>query len=299
MKSLSTIAVVLAASVASTGCFTTWVGTQAAGKPGAWDEKVREENVPLPGITERLLVSMPLATPSFKLECHSVQNAKDAVYHTAFRYGAGWKKATAIMFLAEAALASVMLLTYDKEKPGTAVVGGLLAVDALGTGVLFFVPRKEVYRRDEKAVTTELRTDCPDGLVVDIGGDQFPVDAAGRIGELGEAAFDAWLEAGQPVAVAPPQAQPQAGPYVPPAYGAPVTQAAPAVATAMAPPAPIAPLLVSFEGKTQEIGLGYSERCLAHHIRHPETPACAATTSTVTTMFEVPVGTFSRIATTN
>jgi len=35
-------------------------------------------------------------------------------------------------------------------------------------------------------VITPLRSDCPDGLVLEIGGDSFPVNAAGRLGELGE-----------------------------------------------------------------------------------------------------------------
>jgi hypothetical protein len=296
MKRLSLISLAAALSVASTGCFTTWAGTRLAGKTGAWDEKVREENVPLPGVSERLVVALPLNAETFRLECHSMQNAKDAVYHTTYRYGSGWKKATGIMFLAEAALGAVLLATSANEKPGNVVLGGFLAADALGTGILFFAPRKEIYSREEKPVTTDIRSDCPDGLVLDIAGEQFPVDAAGRIGDIGNAAFDAWLEEGQP-APAPVPAPAQAGPYVPPAYGAPITQTAPATAAVtQAPSAPAAPLLISFQGKTQELGLGYIDRCVMNHARHPETAPCSSTNTLATAMFEVPVGTFGTVA---
>ncbi|NVB84041.1 MAG: hypothetical protein HOV81_37040 [Kofleriaceae bacterium] len=282
----------------STGCFTTWATTRLAGKSAAWDEKVREETVPLPGISERLVVALPLNAETFRLECHSMQSAKDAVYRTAYRYGSGWKKGTAIMFLLEAAVGTALLATSANEKPGNVAIGAFFAADALGTGVLFFVPRKEIYRRDEKPVTTDIRSDCPDGLVLDIAGEQFPVDAAGRIGEIGNAAFDAWLEAGQP-APAPVPAPAQAGPYVPPAYGAPITQTAPmTAAVAQAPVALPGPLLISFQGKTQELGLGYIDRCVMNHARHPETAPCSSTTNTLATaLFEVPVGTFGTVAT--
>jgi hypothetical protein len=201
------------------------------------------------------------------------------------------------MFLTEAALAAVLLATSANEKPGNVLIGGFLAADALGTGVLFFIPRKEVYSREEKPVTTDIRSDCPDGLVLDIAGEQFPVDAAGRIGDVGNAAFDAWLEEGLP-APAPTPAPAQAGAYVPPAYGAPITQTAPATAAvAQAPVALPAPLLISFQGKTQELGLGYIDRCVMNHARHPETAACTSTNTLATAMFEVPVGTFGTVAT--
>lgn len=228
-----------------------------------------------------------------------IQNAKDAVYHTAYRYGSGWKKATGIMFLAEAAVGAVLLATSANEKPGNVAIGAFLGADALGTGILFLIPRKEVYQRNEKSVTTELRDDCPDGLVLDIAGEPFPVDAAGHIGDIGEAAFDAWLEAGLPPPPAPAPAQTQAGPYVPPAYGAPITQTAPAsaAAVAQAPSAAPGPLLLSFQGKTQELSLGYIDRCTLDHARHPEKQPCSSMSSLVTTMFEVAVGTFGNVAT--
>jgi hypothetical protein len=289
--------------LSSTGCFTSWVTARIAGTPGAWDENVREEKVPLPGISERLVVALPLAADKLRLRCHSLQSAKDAIYHTAFRSGSGWKKATGLMFLAEAAVGAAFLLTYNPEKPGPAVLGGFMAADAVGTGVLFLFPRKEIYRRDEKAVTTELRTDCPEGLVLDIAGEPFPVDAAGRIGDIGEAALDAWLEAGLPTpaapAPAPTPAQPE--PYMPPAYGAPITQTAPtaaaAAATPSAAPGATGPLLLSFQGKTQELVLGYIERCTLNQARHPEAARpCRSTNTLVTTMFEVEVGTFGTVA---
>lgn len=304
MSRRATIATIatIATVTASSGCFTSWAGMRLGGNPGAWDENVREETVPLPGITERLVVALPLRSPTVEIECNSIQNGNDAIYHSAYRYGSGWKKATGIMFLAEAALGAVLLATDANTKPGNVVLGAFLAADGLGTGIIFFVPKKEIYRRDEKAVTTSIRGDCPDGLALDIAGESFPVDAAGHIGEVGDAAFDAWLEESQPAApVASAGQVPQAGPYAPPAYGAPVTQTAPASAAAVAtapPGAAPGPLLVSLDGKSQELGLGFIDRCVLNHVRHPETQPCSSTNTLVTAMFEVPVGTLGRVAST-
>lgn len=73
--------------------------------------------------------------------------------------------------------------------------GGALALDAAATGVLFFLPREEIYRHDDLAVTTAVRTDCPDGLAVAIGATAYPVNAAGRLDELGSAALNEWMRA--------------------------------------------------------------------------------------------------------
>jgi len=238
----------LATALASGGCFTTWVATQATGTQALWDEGVREEAVPLPGIEERLVLKLPAPTtsttttttstspgaqvtpaepPPFALECRVEQQGRDAVYHSAFRYGSRWKKQTAIAFAVEAALGAVALLTASEESPNGYVYGAFLAADALGTAATFFIPRKEVYRVDEKVATTAIRSDCPDGLTLTIGQDTFPVDAAGRIGELGEAALAEWR--------APAPRDPTL-----PAWQA----------------APRAPLLATFDGRTVELRTG-------------------------------------------
>ena len=198
----------------TSGCFSFWGLTQITGTQSAWEQNVREESVPMPGVEESLIVTLPLAieyeplpyhnpqdtTPApaprprpFELACRAQQRGRDTVYRSAFRYGSRWKKLTAISFLAESAIASAILLGGDRDKPKVQLWGGLFAIDAIGTAAIFFIPRKEIYRKDEKPVITQLRSDCPDGLVLEIGGDSFPVNAAGRIGELGDTALDQWM----------------------------------------------------------------------------------------------------------
>jgi hypothetical protein len=209
MRALMTIA--LAAQL--TGCATGWIATQALGTQKTLDEGVREVTVPVAGVQERLAVSMPLAieyaptaattaqpstTPStplpFALTCRTEQRAKDVVYHSAFRYGKRWKWTSGLMALAEGALAALML-SAGTERPGYVVGGGVLALDALVTTGLFFIPRKEIYRHEERTAITPVRSDCPEGMTLAIGADKFPVDAAGKLGEVGDAALDAWMSA--------------------------------------------------------------------------------------------------------
>jgi hypothetical protein len=199
-----------------TGCATSWAITQAAGEPQLLDEDVHEVTVPQPGIDEHVTVSMPLAaeyepaptTPTtaappaprlarpFALSCLTVQEARDRVYHQAFRYGSRWKKGTAIAFALESAAASLLLLTADRDHVDNYLLGGYAALDAAVAVPLFFLPRREIYRSDDVPVTTPIRRDCPDGLVLAVAGDSFPVDASGRIGEIGETALADWMKTG-------------------------------------------------------------------------------------------------------
>lgn len=209
MRALITLTV----AVQLSGCATAWIATQAFGTQKTLDEGVREVSVPVAGVQERLAVSLPLvieyaqpaaaasqpstapSTPlPFALSCRTEQRAKDVVYHSAFRYGKRWKWTSGIMVLVEGALAAVMLGTAS-DKPGYVLGGGFLAVDALVTTGLFFIPRKEIYRHEEQIAVTPVRSDCPEGMTLAIGGEKFPVDAAGKIGEVGEAALDAWMSA--------------------------------------------------------------------------------------------------------
>jgi hypothetical protein len=179
--------------LATTGCFSTWAGFQASGHPGAPDEHVREETVPQPGVSEHLAVS--LVDGRFK--CTSTQRATDIVYHSAYRYGSGWKRGAAAMFVTEAALAAALYFSRpddDPSKRATYLVGaGFLAVDAVGTGIIALIPRKEIYRERSVAVTTPVRDACPDGLSMQLAGETYPIDAAGAIGELGDAALTEFL----------------------------------------------------------------------------------------------------------
>ena len=126
---------------------------------------------------------------------HRSARPRDAVYHSAFRYGSRWRWAAAISFVVERATATALLLAADPQHPGDYLGGGFLAADAAVTAALLFAPRKEVYRKDEVAMTTHVRSDCPDGLALEIAGDSFPVDAAGRLGELGDTALGEWMAA--------------------------------------------------------------------------------------------------------
>jgi hypothetical protein len=208
-------AVITALCLAASGCATTWAFSQAAGKPQIWDEGARDVSVPSPGVAERFTIELPLVTQyeppptstagqpppapkpiPFALSCSVDQDARDTVYHAAFRYGHVWKKGTAIAFLVEGAIASSIFLLASSDQQAEAIgYGGFFALDAIASGALFFAPRKEIYRHDQKAVTTHVRSDCPEGLELQIGGTSFPVDAAGHLGELGHAALDEWMAA--------------------------------------------------------------------------------------------------------
>jgi len=191
------------------GCATSWIITQAAGGQRAFDEDVHEVHVPQPGIEEHLTVTLPLApqtTPAaqagqpattlpFALTCAVAQTGHDLVYHQAFRYGSRWKKLTAAAFVLEGALGAVFLLSATDQKPQGYLYGGFLAADAVLTAPLFFIPRKEIYRNDDVPVTTPVRGDCPEGLALEVGSDTFPIDAAGKLGELGETALGEWMKA--------------------------------------------------------------------------------------------------------
>ena len=270
-------ALITAMVLATTGgCFSFWGLTQVTGTQSAWDQNVREETVPVPGVEENLVVTIPLAieyepvpyssapatTPSpaptarpFELACRAEQRARDTVYRSAFRYGSRWKKYTAVSFLAESAIATAVLLGGDRDKPKVQLWGGFFAIDAIGTAAIFFIPRKEIYRKDEKAVITPLRSDCPDGLVLEIGGESFPVNAAGRLGELGDAALDQWM------------AQ------------------------------PTGTIQLGLDGRNMLLLVGANEQCAWNRAHHPEQPqqcgAYAALPRMVAGVLSVPAGTLT------
>lgn len=190
------LVLVLALALANTGCFTSWAVTQATGTERLWEEGARTVSVPQPGVTELLAVTLPTRpVQSIHLTCVSSQRATDRVHTAAFRYGKKFKLVTAVAFAVEGALGAAFVLTADRDHSANYVYGGVLGLDALGTAAMLLFPRKEVVRAEDRPVTTELHTMCPDGLVLEVAGDTFPVDAIGGIGDLGEAALDAWMAA--------------------------------------------------------------------------------------------------------
>jgi hypothetical protein len=200
MGASMTMRFAILAALASSGCFYSWGVTQLAGKADGWNESVREEAVPQPDTRERLMVTMPLTlapaasvTDPFAFRCQSSQTASNKVYRNAVRYGGTWKKLTAAAFLIEAGIAAATYAFADRSKPAAQLAIGFFGLDALGTAAIFFLPRKEIFDSRTERVTDPFRADCPAGLVLEIGGDTFPVDAAGQIGNVGEAALEAWM----------------------------------------------------------------------------------------------------------
>ena len=202
------------AFLATTGCFASWSLTQSTGNQRILNESVRSDRIPQPGAREHLRVTMPLApqfpprafttsstttsavAPTalpFAFECISTQTGSDTVYRSGFRYGSKWKTATAIMFALEAGGAAAILLAGDTGNPNTLIAAGIVGADALGTAALFFIPRKEILREDVESVASTIRSDCPAGLTLHVGDETLAIDAAGRIGDYGEAVLDAWM----------------------------------------------------------------------------------------------------------
>ena len=265
-------ALVLASTLLS-GCFTSWVVTQATGGAKYLDEGARDESVPLPDAVERLTIKLPVArnlyvsnaaTPppappieaplTFAFVCSVEQAGTNEITHSAFRYGSKWKLGTGLMFLAEAALAATFLFTEPEkpeEKSLQQALGGVLAADALGTAVLFFIPRKEVFRVEQQSLVTPIRTDCPDGLVLGLGTQTYPVDATGAIGEAGLAALDQWMAS------------------------------------------PTGYLTLSFQGQPLRLDFTEVDRCTWNHDRHQASCAAINGRPAVLANLNVPVGTLS------
>lgn len=273
-------ALVLVATTALSGCFTSWVVTQAAGGARYLDEGARDEAVPLAGAVERLTITMPVTrrffvqpaqpqssppvapppsdTPPvrapFAFVCSVDQAGTNEITHAAFRYGSKWKLTTGLMVLAQAALGATFLFT-EPAKPENKVAqqafGGFLAADALGTAVLFFIPRKEVFRVEQQHVVTPIRTDCPEGLVLAVGLESFPLDATGSPGDAGLTALDQWMAS------------------------------------------PAGYLTLSFNGQPLRLDFTEVDRCTWNHDRHQASCPLTNGRDAVSANLTVPVGTLS------
>ncbi len=257
-------ALIIAAALSLSGCASFWITTQAMGKPETWDEGVREQVVPIPGVQERLAVKLSLLTEvdratgqplGFGLACSTEQRARDSVYHSAFRYGKRWKWMSGLAAVAEGLVATAFIVDRRPEKPQYVVFGGYLGLDAVITAALFFIPRKEIYRKDERATITPVRSDCPEGLTLAVGGERFPVDAVGRIGEVGEAALETWMNA------------------------------------------PAGPIQVEVAGRTRILEIGPGERCVWQRSHHPEATCYAGIAlQSIVTAIDVAPGTLTSVA---
>ncbi len=270
---LAIAAIAALGATSTTGCFTTWVAVRAAGYSGAVDEGVREQRVPLPGLEEKLVVSLApekITASGFSFSCSANQVGRDAQYRAAYRYGSGFKKGVAIMFIAEAAMSAVFLLTEPKDpanKPLQVAGGVFFGIDAIGTAALFFVPRRELYGRTELAVETPIRSVCPEGVMVEIASETFPLNALGELGELGSAAFDQWMSR------------------------------------------PNGSLVVTFAGRSAMIDVTDADRCVWQRARSATLPAatappsatsyasaCGTVAHTLAAVIDLPVGTLGPVA---
>ena len=183
-------------ALCSAGCATSWIATQASGTQRVWDESVTEASIPQPGIQETLAVSVPLGEPV--LSCRAWQVGRDLVAHSAFRYGRHWKIGVLVSVALEGALGALFLLAADNDTAkhqANYLYGGYFALDAAIALPTVFIPRREIYREEPVSITTPIRTDCPEGLALDIGGESYPVDPLGHLGELGATALGEWMTA--------------------------------------------------------------------------------------------------------
>ncbi len=258
----------------SHGCATTWIATQLAGTPYAWDEQIEEARVPQPGFTEHLTVAFPVVTQyapvpatttgqpvpaptalPFHLECTSRQHGEDRVYHHAFRYGRRWKTGTATAILVEGGLAALGLLTATADKPAGYLYGTYFALDAAIALPLLFIPKREVSRTTTEPDDHELTQVCPEGLAVVVAGQRYAVDALGRVTPAAETAIDAWMAA------------------------------------------PRGALELAYGGQARELPVGGGELCAWARDRHDARCQGASTSGHVLVTFGVAGGTLTRVST--
>jgi hypothetical protein len=208
MRCSGLVAILLAAVLGTVqgGCATTWALVELSQDRPPLETREATATVPLPGATERLAVDgYLLGKPSqstvdppragrsdaLLLECKVTQTGPELEYRAATRYGTSWKVATAIAFVVEGGITA---LAYSKaSKVSDQVVVGLLGADALATGVLFFVPERDVYESKRRSNTLTVREGCPEGLALEAAGQSVPIAPDGTAGEAGQKLLEAQM----------------------------------------------------------------------------------------------------------
>jgi hypothetical protein len=125
------------------------------------------------------------------------QKGTELRYHAATWYGNSWKLLTALAFVAEA---GIVALNFYEGVNSPAQWAGVtwMSADALGTGILFFVPERRVFERAPREQTVTVRDTCPSGLALEAAGRPLPLDADGLADESGQKAVDEQMAAAVP-----------------------------------------------------------------------------------------------------
>lgn len=196
----------------SSACATTWGISQATlGRP-PFDENVRTETVPIAGVREQLDLVIDLArrpdanapqpgstqaqAPSpdaLGISCRVTQEGKETLYRASTRYGTKWKYLAVASAILEGGFAAAYLLK-DEPTAQETLGGWFLAGDALGSAILAFVPSRDVYKNSIAETSTLVRSDCPEGVALEVGGRVIPIDATGALGDIGDAVVKTHLE---------------------------------------------------------------------------------------------------------
>ena len=211
------VAVALLACVApASGCATSWAVSEITTGEAPLRDGVRVETVPVPGVKERLQIGLKLVmtvptpaadpasaapasaaageparphTPGLRVSCAVTQTGRDTTYTAATEYGPTFKKFAAAFMLLEGAGAALFLL--GKQPLADRIVfGGFLTVDALGSGLLLLVPKRDHYDKIERETTIPIRNECPPGLTIDLDGQPVAVGPAGDIDDDGQRLFE-------------------------------------------------------------------------------------------------------------
>lgn len=209
-------------AVVATGCASFSGITAASGRSPAFDEDAHRETVPMPGYSEHLEISLHPYGVSYshrssssssssaatappdpgpmepRVGCQMSQIGESTVYTRAYHYGSKWKWATGVSFLVEAGLSALLLLSEDVTLTNRGL-GVFLGVDAVATGALFFVPKREVLKTDTREDRTPLHRHCPEGLVLEAGGRTIPVGPRGVVPEASLPLLGQAIAEGHPV----------------------------------------------------------------------------------------------------
>ncbi|MGI5864140.1 MAG: hypothetical protein ACOX6T_19090, partial [Myxococcales bacterium] len=124
---------------------------------------------------------------SVQLSCILQQRpSRELVHKESFSYGVGWKLMTAFMALSEGAIAGLLAKTYfdgrrRAEELTPLVAGSYLALDALGSALLFFMPTRRNVAEFETEGRWTSSPGCPAGLTASVGGRSYQVAPDGAL----------------------------------------------------------------------------------------------------------------------